>query len=130
MRGLCGNPPCLQGADSSGVERWPYKPDAGGSKPSPPTTDWLFSGSGGVSAATIARRPAYKEQPVSKPPAHLGLHHVAVFVSDMAAARHFYVELLGFREEWEPDADNLYLTSGADNLALHRGDPPAGKQRL
>lgn len=65
-----------------------------------------------------------------QPPAHLGLHHVALFVSDMAQARHFYVDLLGFREEWQPDADNLYLTSGSDNLALHRGDPPGGKQRL
>lgn len=35
--------------------------------------------------------------------------------------RTFYVELLGFVVEWEPDADNVYLTSGSDNLALHRG---------
>lgn len=34
--------------------------------------------------------------------------------------KRFYVELLGFEVEWEPDADNVYLTSGADNLALHR----------
>jgi catechol 2,3-dioxygenase-like lactoylglutathione lyase family enzyme len=27
--------------------------------------------------------------------------------------------LLGFEVEWEPDADNIYLSSGADNLALH-----------
>jgi hypothetical protein len=27
------------------------------------------------------------------------------------------------RPVWEPDADNVYLTSGSDNLALHRGDP-------
>lgn len=32
----------------------------------------------------------------------------------------FYVDLLGFQVEWEPDADNVYLTSGTDNLALHR----------
>ena len=25
--------------------------------------------------------------------------------------------------EWEPDADNVYLTSGNDNLAIHRGNP-------
>ena len=36
------------------------------------------------------------------------------------ATRRFYVDLLGFRVEWEPDGDNVYLTSGADNLALHR----------
>ena len=41
--------------------------------------------------------------------------------------KRFYVELLGFRVEWEPDPDNVYLTSGTDNLALHRaaaGDRP------
>ena len=25
--------------------------------------------------------------------------------------------------EWEPDADNVYLSSGIDNLALHRSTP-------
>ncbi len=25
--------------------------------------------------------------------------------------------------EWEPDTDNVYLTNGNDNLALHRGNP-------
>ena len=34
--------------------------------------------------------------------------------------RRFYVDLLGFEIEWEPDADNVYLSSGHDNLALHR----------
>jgi len=34
--------------------------------------------------------------------------------------KRFYVDLLGFEVEWEPDADNLYLSSGLDNLALHR----------
>ena len=32
----------------------------------------------------------------------------------------FYVDFLGFQIEWEPDPDNVYLTSGTDNLALHR----------
>lgn len=32
---------------------------------------------------------------------------------------HFYKNLLGFAEEWRPDTDNLYLSSGNDNLALH-----------
>ena len=34
--------------------------------------------------------------------------------------KRFYVDLLGFAVEWEPDADNVYLSSGIDNLALHR----------
>ncbi len=67
----------------------------------------------------------------ARPQPHLGLHHVAVYVADLAAARKFYVDLLGYRVEWEPDADNLYLTSGADNLALHRReDGNLGLQRL
>jgi len=32
----------------------------------------------------------------------------------------FYVDLLGFAVEWQPDNDNIYLSSGIDNLALHR----------
>ena len=53
-------------------------------------------------------------------PTHAGLRHLALNVRDLAAMRRFYVDLLGFAVEWEPDADNIYLTSGADNLALHR----------
>ena len=33
--------------------------------------------------------------------------------------KRFYVDLLGFAVEWEPDPDNVYLSSGIDNLALH-----------
>jgi catechol 2,3-dioxygenase-like lactoylglutathione lyase family enzyme len=44
----------------------------------------------------------------------------------MAASERFYVDLLGMRVEWRADADNLYLTSGPDNLALHKA--PAGER--
>lgn len=57
-----------------------------------------------------------------RPPAPLGLHHVALFVPDLEAAEHFYVGLIGMRVEWRPDPDNVYLTGGSDNLALHRLD--------
>lgn len=40
--------------------------------------------------------------------------------------RQFYTDVLGFGVEWEPDGDNAYLTSGADNLALHRASPAGG----
>jgi catechol 2,3-dioxygenase-like lactoylglutathione lyase family enzyme len=59
-------------------------------------------------------------------PPHAGLRHLALNVRDLAAMKQFYVDLLGFAVEWEPDADNLYLSSGLDNLALHRAAPGSG----
>jgi len=49
-----------------------------------------------------------------------GLRHVALFVHDFEASEHFFVETMGMSVEWRPDPDNVYLTSGNDNLALHR----------
>jgi catechol 2,3-dioxygenase-like lactoylglutathione lyase family enzyme len=49
-----------------------------------------------------------------------GLWHVALRVTDLRRSRAFYEELFGMRVVWAPDADNLYLSSGADNLALHQ----------
>ncbi len=64
-------------------------------------------------------------------PSHLGLRHLALEVTGLEAMQRFYVELLGFRVEWAPDPDNVYLSSGADNLALHRtATPGAGNGRL
>jgi catechol 2,3-dioxygenase-like lactoylglutathione lyase family enzyme len=53
-------------------------------------------------------------------PTHAGLRHLALNVRRLDEMKRFYVELLGFAVEWEPDADNVYLSSGTDNLALHR----------
>ena len=53
-------------------------------------------------------------------PSHAGLRHLALNVTHLAEMKAFYVDLLGFRVEWEPDSDNVYLTSGTDNLALHQ----------
>ena len=53
-------------------------------------------------------------------PSHAGLRHLALNVRDMPAMKRFYIDMLGFTVEWEPDPDNVYLTSGIDNLALHR----------
>ena len=51
-----------------------------------------------------------------------GLRHVALFVHEYEASERFFTELLGMEVEWRPDADNVYLTSGNDNLALHRSE--------
>ena len=53
-------------------------------------------------------------------PAHAGLRHLALHARDLEAMKRFYVDVLGFAVEWEPDTDNVYLSSGIDNLALHR----------
>src|SRR4029077_2707491 len=54
-------------------------------------------------------------------PTHAGLRHLALNVRDLEGMKRFYVDLLGFAVEWEPDPDNVYLSSGIDNLALHAG---------
>jgi catechol 2,3-dioxygenase-like lactoylglutathione lyase family enzyme len=54
-------------------------------------------------------------------PPLLGLRHVALVVADLAAAERFWVDVVGYQVEWRPDADNVYLRGGHDNLALHHG---------
>ncbi len=68
-------------------------------------------------------------------PTHTGLRHLALNARDLESMKRFYVDLLGYGVEWEPDPDNVYLTSGRDNLALHRaaanaGDAARGAQAL
>lgn len=51
----------------------------------------------------------------------LGLRHIALNVNDPQRSKEFYTRVLKMTVEWEPDPDNIYLTSeGEDNLALHR----------
>ncbi len=60
----------------------------------------------------------------------LGLRHLALWVKDLEACVAFYVDVLGMKIEWQPDSDNVYLTSGNDNLALHRAAlEPAERER-
>ncbi len=64
-------------------------------------------------------------------PPHAGLRHLALNARDLDAMKRFYTDLLGFAVEWQPDADNVYLSSGIDNLALHRAtDVPRGASSL
>lgn len=53
----------------------------------------------------------------------LGLRHLALRVKDPQASKRFYCDSFGMAVVWEPDPDNVYLSSGADNLALHRAAP-------
>jgi catechol 2,3-dioxygenase-like lactoylglutathione lyase family enzyme len=52
---------------------------------------------------------------------------VALWSAQLEASRAFWTETMGYVVEWEPDPDNVYLTSGRDNLALHRGGPRTGE---
>jgi catechol 2,3-dioxygenase-like lactoylglutathione lyase family enzyme len=55
-----------------------------------------------------------------QPKPHSGLRHVALYSSNLEASTRFYTELLGLKIVWQPDVDNIYLSSGSDNFALHR----------
>ena len=57
----------------------------------------------------------------SRPPL-LGLHHLALYVADdrYEATLRFYREAMQMRVHWQPDEAAVYLSSGQDNLALHR----------
>jgi catechol 2,3-dioxygenase-like lactoylglutathione lyase family enzyme len=70
--------------------------------------------------------------PVSSggPPTALGLRHVALRVRDLVAAERFFVELLGYRVEWRPDALNVYLVRSGDNIALHHASEASGPGML
>ena len=53
----------------------------------------------------------------------LGLRHLALNVRDPQASKRFYCDCFSMSVVWEPDPDNVYLSSGPDNLALHRAAP-------
>jgi catechol 2,3-dioxygenase-like lactoylglutathione lyase family enzyme len=62
---------------------------------------------------------------MTAPPA-LGLRHVALRVRDLDAVERFFVGLLGYRVEWRPDPDDVYLARAGDSVALHRAEAAPG----
>jgi catechol 2,3-dioxygenase-like lactoylglutathione lyase family enzyme len=48
-----------------------------------------------------------------------GMRHIALKVSDLARSKSFYQDILGMDVVWAPDPQNVYLSSGCDNIALH-----------
>ena len=48
-----------------------------------------------------------------------GMRHIALRVKDIKRSKAFYQEIFGMEVVWAPDPQNVYLSSGCDNLALH-----------
>jgi len=48
-----------------------------------------------------------------------GMRHIALKVRSAARSKIFYQNILGMDVVWEPDAQNVYLSSGCDNIAIH-----------
>ncbi len=51
-----------------------------------------------------------------------GMRHLALRVRNVAKSAEFYQRVFGMKLVWQPDPDNAYLSSGCDNLALHKAD--------
>ena len=56
-------------------------------------------------------------------PTHRGLRHLALRVTNLTRSRAFYERFLSMSVVWDPDPDNVYFSSGSDNLALHQIAP-------
>jgi len=51
------------------------------------------------------------------------MRHIALKVKSLERSKSFYRDMLGMEVVWEPDPQNVYLSSGCDNLALHEVSP-------
>jgi len=48
------------------------------------------------------------------------MRHIALKVRDAARSKQFYRDVLGMDVVWQPDRQNVYLSSGCDNIAIHQ----------
>jgi catechol 2,3-dioxygenase-like lactoylglutathione lyase family enzyme len=62
------------------------------------------------------------------PIATRGLAHLALNVVKLEETVAFYRDVFGMRIVWQPDPDNVYMSSGRDNLALHRAAAPRAER--
>ncbi len=60
------------------------------------------------------------EQGRQEIPQGRGLRHVALNVTNLETSKTFYQTWFGMTIVWEPDAGNVYMSSGVDNVALHQ----------
>ncbi|MEX1259168.1 MAG: VOC family protein [Gemmatimonadota bacterium] len=64
-----------------------------------------------------------------RPARTAGLRHVALRVHAFDDCLRFYTDLMGMEVEWRPDEESVFLTSGNDNLALHKSSEPSAAER-
>jgi len=57
-----------------------------------------------------------------------GLRHLALRVRDVQVSQAFYERLFDMKLVWQPDPENVYLSTGVDNLALHQISDEEQKQ--
>jgi catechol 2,3-dioxygenase-like lactoylglutathione lyase family enzyme len=48
-----------------------------------------------------------------------GMRHIALKVRSAQRSKEFYQDILGMDVVWQPDPQNVYLSSGCDNIAIH-----------
>src|SRR5687768_18373788 len=56
---------------------------------------------------------------MSRIPGLKGMRHIALKVRSASQSKMFYQNILGMDVVWEPDAQNVYLSTGCDNIAIH-----------